>query len=308
VALLARLAERNERRARGFPRAEEDAHATVCVQPDVMTAIATAAAGAGDDETGGPLFGTVQRSWDGAAFELRVSILGTVPPGPSVRGRPCWVALGADGDGERAASALRWLRAVTGLDLLHVGDWHKHPSGESEPSTGDLLTARAMRVDAAAPLWLLAVVVGDETARERVCEGHRVVGYARDLSGWAELRLYQAAGSSPLTPVRVRPEDDAIPRLPDLPWHITDPARFAAECRLLAAAGFRVAVEGATPGGTPELVLRVSRDSAPPLRVATGPRYPDEAPALLDGRGKRLAVRRWARDRFLVDAVREQRR
>ncbi|MGH3033965.1 MAG: hypothetical protein ACRDON_05330, partial [Gaiellaceae bacterium] len=106
--------------------------ATVLVRPDVLRSIRLACGGAGDRETGGPLIGTVQRSWEPEGERLIVAVLGTLSPGPGMRARSSSVALGALGDGERAASALRWWRSATRLDLVHIGDWHLHPSGYPE--------------------------------------------------------------------------------------------------------------------------------------------------------------------------------
>jgi hypothetical protein len=103
--------------------------------------------------------------------------------------------------------------------------------------------------------------------------------------------------------VSVRVEAAALPCLPALPWHITDPARFAAECRLLHAAGLSVAID-AHPHKRPGLALRLAADGSRPLTVFTGPDYPYERPVLLDEHGRRVSPRqRWSADRFLVDLV-----
>ncbi len=279
--------------------------ASILVRPDVLRAIADHAAAADESETGGPLLGTAQRSWNGDSFTLIASILGTVTPGPAIRGEPLSVALGAGNDGERAASALRWWRAVTGLDLLHLGDWHVHPFGSPLPSSGDRLTAERMRSLSAEPLSLAAIAVGKHDRREELeAEGH-VARSTEDRVTHAEVRFYRETEASGLVPVPIRIEEEAIPALPPLPWHVADPARFAAECRLLDAAGFRTAIDAA-PNGCPGLSLRVQRDGGRALTVATGPGYPQRQPALFDDRGRPVAPRsRWSPDRFLVDLMRE---
>ena len=283
------------------PRA---APATLLVRPELVRTIAVAAAGAGPLETGGPLFGTVHRSWTGSHLAPVVSVLGTVAPGPEVRGRLSSVSLGAGNDGQRAASALRWLRATTGLDLVHLGDWHAHPSGPCGPSGGDVKTAEAMRTESGAPVWLSTVAVSRRDWGEDVAAIKEAARYSRERLETAEVRFYQSLGRS-LVPVQVQIEGGAIPRLPPLPWHVADPVRFAAECRLLDAAGFKTAID-ASPNGQPGLALRVQRNSGRPLTIVTGLGYPLQAPELRDEQGRRIALRvPFSPDRFLVDLVRE---
>jgi len=280
------------------------AQVTLLVRPELVRAIALAGAGSGLLETGGPLLGTVHRSWNGSSLASVVSVLGTVSPGPGVRGRYASVSLGVENDGERAASALRWLRSTTGLDLVHLGDWHVHPSGLCEPSAGDEKTAEAMRTESGAPVWLSAIAVSRRDWREDVTAIKEAVRYTRERLDTTEVRFYQSLGRS-LVPAQVQIEGSAIPWLPPLPWHITDPARFAAECRLLAAEGFTTAIDAA-PNGQPGLALRVQRERGRPLTIVTGLRYPLQAPELRDERGRRIALRTpFTPDRFLVDLVRE---
>ena len=302
------MAVRLFRRREPEPAVRRDvARAALVVRPELVHTMAAAAAGAGRRETGGPLLGTVQRSWDGLRLAPLVSVLGTVPPGPAVEGRFSSVSLGRDGDGDRAAAALRWLRSATGLDLLHVGDWHVHPSGLCRPSAGDTATARAMRDACAAPVWLVAVAVSTTDSGEALTVEGEVARYRRERLETTEVRFYQALEHG-LAAVPVRVEGHAIPRLPPLPWHVADPVRFAAECRLLDAAGFTTAIEAA-PDGRPGLNLRLRRDGGQPLTILTGPGYPQQEPVVLDEGGRRVTARsKWSPDRFLVDLVREARR
>jgi proteasome lid subunit RPN8/RPN11 len=292
VRLRRRLDARSPDAARDRP--------TVLVRPELVRAIAAEAAHAHDHETGGPLLGTVERTWDGERLAPLVSVLGTVLPGFGVDGRLSSVSLGRGADGDRAAGALRWLRDVTGLDLQHVGDWHVHPSGVARPSVGDCKTADAMHAAAVSPVWLVAVAV----SRNRSTDDVRVAGAAalvnRDCAEEAEVRVYRATERGLLT-VRPKIEGVALPRLPPLPWHVADRARFAAECRLLHAAGFATAVDANGTG----LALQLTRDGRT-LAAVTGPRYPREEPVLYDERGRRVRPRsQWSPDRFLVDVVRE---
>jgi hypothetical protein len=279
--------------------------ATVFVRPHVLREIATFAAAAGPSETGGPLLGTVQRSWDADGVRLIASVLATVPPGPAVRGKATSVALGAGSVGERATSALRWWRTVTGLDLRHLGDWHVHPFRFPLPSDGDRLTAERTRSEITAPLLLAAIAVSTDDRKEELAAQGHVARLTDDRVTQGEIRFHQHLHASGLVPVPIRIEADAIPALPALPWHVADPVRFAAECRLLDAAAFTTAI-GPAPGERPGLTLRLRRNGSHPLTVVTGARYPHDAPLLFDGGGRPLGLRgRWSPERFLVDAVEE---
>ena len=279
--------------------------ATVLARPELVLTIAEIAAAAGELETGGPLLGRVQRSWNGRNLAPLVSILGTVPPGPLLDGRRASVALGRDSDGERAASALRWLRDTTELELVHVGDWHAHPSGYCEASEGDWKTARRLQDASAAEVWIVAVAVSRRELHRKIGVASGLVSFQEDVFGGAELRFHELRGGR--LEVLEPTFSTAIPQLPPLPWHITNPARFACECRLLAAAGYRVSIE-APKSGPVGLKLRLEREDEPAFELFTGVGYPKKAPELYDGRGLRLALRRdWAPDLFLIDALKEVR-
>jgi hypothetical protein len=212
------------------------------------------------------------------------------------------VGMGHGADGERAASALRWWRETTGLDLVHLGDWHRHLPGSPEPSTGDHLTARRMREETPAPVWLTAVAVADRQQDEAVEETRNL---ARTTEAWrtaGEVRFYRQLLGGGLVPMPVRLEADAIPRLPPLPWHVADPIRFAAECRLLRAAGYGIEIQAGAPHDGLGLTFRVPRDGAGQVTLVTSSRYPREAPAVLTDGGLR-PVRGWSATRFLVDVV-----
>lgn len=277
--------------------------ATVVVRPEVLRTIARSCARSDGLETGGPLIGLIHRSWTGARSETLVQVLGTVPPAPWGRAGSAWVALGQEGDGERAASALRWWRAVTGLDLRHLGDWHRHLGGRPAPSAGDRATVNAMRAGSGLPVWLTAVAVGhSRTSAGTEAEGN-LIRLTNEIRGVREIGFYRAVPGARLEPVEVRPEGRAIPGLPSLPWHITDPARWATEVRLLAAAGWRVAVDPLRPDRRLGLTVQLSLDGHAPVTVLTGLRYPAEPPVIVDPRGRGWAVDPWSPVRFLVDLV-----
>ena len=121
-----------------------------------------------------------------------------------------------------------------------------------------------------------------------------------------EVHFYQQRGPLGLVPAPVRVESESAPKLPPLPWHVADPARFAAECRLLLAGGFRPALQPLRPGARPAVVLQVERDGGEPLTVETGLRHPVAEPLIRDAEGRRLRPRSpWSAERFLVDLLRE---
>jgi len=282
------------------------ATATVLVRPEMLRTISAGVARAGDNETGGPFFGTVQRTWDGGRYRSMVSLLGTLPPGPAVDGGPGSVGLGARSDGERAVSALRWLRETTGLDLLHVGDWHRHPFGSPQPSGGDRRTAGEMWALTTAPVWLTAIAVDDAVSERLADAADNVVTMTRAQRHEQEIHFYQECRPHGLVPVSIRIEAETTPKLPPLPWHITDTARFAAECRLLLANGFRPALQPVMPGARPAVVLELAHDHGHPLTVETGLRHPCNEPLVRDAKGRRIRLRTpWSPERFIVDLLRE---
>ena len=280
--------------------------ATVVVHPDALRTIAAACAASGDDETGGPLFGTVARTWNGPQGGFLVAVLGTPPPGPALDGRRASVTLGEGSDGERERAALRWWRGVSGLDLVHVGEWHKHPSGMPQPSAGDCATAHDLQRDAMTPVWIEAVAVGEVDVTERVVGEGQVARVNRGHGDKVEVRWFRADGAGGLVPQTMRAEGVALPGLPALPWSVRDPARFAAECRLLDAGGITVQVAPSAPGDPVGLTLRVCRAGRGALTVHTGPEYPRAAPTIVDEEGRNRPLRgAWSSERFLIDAVRD---
>jgi hypothetical protein len=275
--------------------------ATVFVRPELLWSIEAACGGARDVETGGPLIGTVQRSWEPRGKRLIVAVLGTVPPGPGLVARSSSVGIGEQTDGDRAASALRWWRSATGLELVHLGDWHMHPSGYSEPSAGDDLTAHRMHKESGGPVWLAAIAAGAERRDDALETEEHVARLSGECASLLEIAFYRDVGRMELSALPIRVEGAAIPRLPALPWHLADPMRFAVECRLLDAAGFKTAISTDEHVG---LELRLSRNGRA-VTVTTGSGYPVEEPKVAGDRRLRVRRRGWSPDRFLVDLVRE---
>ena len=164
-----------------------------------------------------------------------------------------------------------------------------------------------MRAESAAPIWLSAIAVGEHLAKGDAAADGSLVRFNRTWDETGEARFYRHVEGRGLVPARIRVDGEAIPCLPALSWHLTDPSRFAAEFRLLRAAGFSLGIDARQARRRPGLALRLTRDGIPPLTVLTGPGYPHEAPVLVDDRDRRLPSRgRWSADRFLVDLVKEQ--
>ena len=116
---------------------------------------------------------------------------------------------------------------------------------------------------------------------------------------------YQECAPYGLVPVQVRIEAETPPKLPPLPWHITDTARFVAECRLLLSEGYAPALQPPLPGARPAVTLRLQRDDGDPLTVETGLRHPHEEPLVRDSQGRRIRLQmRWSPERFIVDLLR----
>jgi hypothetical protein len=298
---------RRKRIERKAESARPEPPITLVVRPEVIGSIAAAAGAAGRRETGEPLIGMLQPSWDESGKRLIVSVLGTIPPGPQLRASVASVGLGATGDGERAASALRWWRKVTGLDLRHLGDWHKHPAGSPRPSQGDRATARRMKIETESAVWLSAISVCERVRTQNFYVKDRAVAFSDGNQTCGQVCFFRETRSAGLIPITARIEADAIPALPGLPWHITDPVRFAAEVRLLQAAGFATATEPSVSSSGAGLTLRLtSPHGRRTLTVMTGSRYPATAPTVLDGQDRKARLgKTWSPNRFLVDVVEE---
>ena len=206
----------------------------VLVRPEVMRTIAESAAGAPAHETGGPLPGTVQRSWEKEGVTLLVAVLGTVPPGPGVRGRQF---LG------RARERARRRASRVRAPLVARCD-RPRPRAPGRLAQAPLRHARAVgrRRDDRAPHEH-----GDRRADRLTAM----------LAGAGPPRFHRVAGSAGPRRAPVTVDCEALPGLPALPWHITDSPRFAAEFRLLHAAGVTARIAAEDGGERPGLRVRL---------------------------------------------------
>lgn len=279
---------------------------TVVIRPEVVQSIARNAGRARDDETGEPLIGTVQPSWEGQGGRLIVAVLGSIPPGPHMRSSIASVDFGGRGDGDRAASALLWWRKVTGLDLRHLGDWHKHRVGFVEPSNGDRRQAQRMKHQSGSAVWLTAIAVCARAHSGKSAPNGRSLVLSDGNATRGEVRFYRETEASGLVSTPVRVEGRALPALPQLPWNITDAVRFTAECRLLNAAGFATAIEPSITDSGAGIKLRVTSRDGKQVTITTTVRYPFEAPAVTrNGLSRPITVREWSPTRFLIDLVKD---
>lgn len=252
-------------------------------------------------ETGGPLLGRVERSWDGQRLGTKVILLATVAPAADVDGEPAAVTLGGQQHGVRSAAAARWWSKVTGEPLLHLGDWHLHPAGLPGPSSGDERTAQEMVDGSPSAIWLVGIALAEASAEHKTDATHRCWTATQTSRTRVEVRML-ITGSKRLKSCRVIP-DYSVPALPPLPWEITDPARLAVEVRLLHAAGWTVCIAPPVAGVVAGATLRLRAANGAEHVVFTPVHFPHESPELLDG--DRISTPKWTATQCLADLLKE---
>lgn len=211
----------------------------------------------------------------------------------------------------RRASYGNALAGKWDVPLAHVGDWHKQPGDMVAPSGGDAATARRMIEDRETPIEQLVVPIVTlypltpepvEPAAPAV-EGREPAGEAApqpgkpplppnaivlrdEAAGW-EVRIdfwYMSRRKKKFVPVTpVVWEDERLPGLPSLAWHLAHPHRFDQEYRLLIDDGYTVDVVRWDADGRPpyEICFAVHKESATHvLLLITSADYPYEKPAL----------------------------
>lgn len=274
----------------------------ISVHPQVLADIEEACLAAGDHETGGPLLGRVERSWNGERLVEQISVLSTVAPGSDVDGRPAAVTLGGAEHGERAAAIARWWGKVTGVRLQHLGDWHLHPSGVAEPSSGDHRTAHDMLSSSATGVWLVGIALAQVESETRQGTNKHRWSSSEVLRTEVQLGMFNTTDKK-LEPCRFAPDEKLI-TMPPLPWHLLDGERLALEVRLLRAQGRQVFVAPPMPGVAAGPTLRIDAEGCPSLVIGTPLSFPREPPAILLGEHSRTP--RWSGRRYLADIVAEE--
>jgi hypothetical protein len=271
----------------------------VAVHPALLDPITVACRLAGGHELGGPLFGVVEPSWD-TAPEPHVTLLATLPPDGDLDGHPDSVTLGGARDGQRAVAALRWWRKVTGMQILHVGDWHLHPGRLRQPSGGDEETALQMLAESAAGTWIVAIAVSSCHPRHRIEATAGSCSVADGREHDLELGFFRAtSGGLMRCPVAI---DASLPALPPLPWHLQDPSRLKVELRLLAAAGYRVRLAEAARGIATGPMIEVALNGTVVATALTPREYPLIPPVLVVNGRHTTPI--WHPGRFIIDGIR----
>ena len=218
-----------------------------------------------------------------------------------------WEAMRAQRRGSYgSALAAKW-----DAPLQHVGDWHKQPGDMIAPSSGDARTARSLIADPEAhvdrliaPIVTLYRLPTAPTASEDAEEGNADVPTPAPLppdmpalapnalvelrpeAGWAA-RIdfwYMSARTKRFTPiVPVVWDNERLPSLPPIAWHLARPERFEREYALLTEAGFQVdAVRWDADGRPPlEICFALYRPgSTGVVLLITSADYPARMPAV----------------------------
>ncbi|MEP7286775.1 MAG: hypothetical protein ABI947_13525 [Chloroflexota bacterium] len=180
------------------------------------------------------------------------------------------------------------------VPLVHLGDWHKHPSTLIEPSWGDTDTAHnhISDPDTATPqlLAILATVwdkqrsdafdesstdaeIGQPKPIKVPIDAHTVVR----LDCWYMSR--QIRRFARLSPVVV--PDKSLPGLPIISWHLSQPERVRYEVEVMSAEGYAVSMEQSDVDKQPPLKYCVMLAKGKKVWIAvTEPNYPATRPTL----------------------------
>lgn len=251
-------------------------------------------------------------------------VLGTIPAGEALR-LPMMFALGGDyqvkifdwlirnWDAQREASRSLpgyniWELGVNipsgvipglfDMDLMHVGDWHRHPGNMTHPSSGDLDTAKGMLLNPEMDIdYLISPIVTISNSGAGMANWntdllvHKQAGHQFQVSfSYLSERMLSLGmtGFVDFQPYIV--PDSWLPPLPQLPWDITDARRFALEMRMLQEYGCVVTTfYRETRGGPPlEVCFEINRPAGPRcatpwdyrLLVETSANHPTIAPGV----------------------------
>ena len=182
--------------------------------------------------------------------------------------------------------------------LIHLGDWHKHPGTLVEPSPGDANTAVDLIYDRDIQrpyiLAILATLWNKAAAQKAIAE-LAALPNSNGISNGTPLLI--DLPDDPTIAVRidcwylsrqtrifvrlspmVQP-DAALPALPLVGWHLTDPKRMWRECNALLDAGYAVQIDERDTDGKPprEICLTVTKGQHTWI-IVTPADYPHHAP------------------------------
>lgn len=143
----------------------------------------------------------------------------------------------------RALRRASYGNAVAGkwdTPLKNLGDWHKQP-GMIRPSLGDLRTAKQFIREEKLNYMLTPIVtfsdeVVEPDAQNTVLVSLETESFAVRIDFWMIFR--NAGRFEAVQPILV--EDEALPKLPPITWHIANPSRLDNELDLLQQAGLQV--------------------------------------------------------------------
>ena len=195
------------------------------------------------------------------------------------------------------------LAAKWDVPLRHVGDWHKQPGDMIAPSAGDARTARAMIADKETPVELVVAPVvtmyplpadgsdadeatGMPAEENALALAPQTIVRRCEEEGWlVRIDFWYMSKRAPRF-IAVTPtvwQDDRLPTLPPLAWHLAHPRRFEQEYDLLHEAGYQVDVVRWDADGRPpyEICFSVYKEGAEQVvLLVTGIDYPNTMPAV----------------------------
>ncbi len=210
---------------------------------------------------------------------------------------------------QRRGSYGQALAAKWDAPLQYVGDWHKQPGAMVAPSSGDARTARSLIADPearveqlVAPIVTLYRLASGAPAQGSDAENSgapdvpspvnmpplaaNTLLELRDQQGWA-VRIdfwYMSARARRFAPIVPHVWDnDRLPSLPPIAWHLAHPERFNREYTLLTEAGYQVdAVRWDADGRSPlEICFALYRPGTTGVvLLITSADYPATMPAV----------------------------
>lgn len=184
----------------------------------------------------------------------------------------------------RRASYGKAVAAKWDVPLRYLGDWHKQP-GMVQPSRGDFRTAkRFMKAQQLEYMVTPIVTFAHEVPADDKLQANTTLVESATLAATIRIDYWiiynNGSRFERVQPVLVENED--LPRLPPLPWHLADPERFGRELDKLEADGIKVLdiVQRKMRQHPPlDTCLVLHRTGAQFAMIAiTGPLYPHRCP------------------------------